>query len=278
MSEFNPREEIPPRILASDLDGTLIPLPGQADNRVALERLRQVRGVGAIGLVFATGRHFESVLEVMASESLPEPDWIVCDVGTSIYHLDGAGEFQPFQPYALHLQELIGNAGRESVEELLRGVTGITLQPAANQREFKISYLAQGDAVDGLAAEINGLLDRRQLAYTCMASVDPFTGNGLLDVLPQGVSKAYALIWLATHADFDPSEVIYAGDSGNDLAALICGFRAIVVANAGNGLAEKVRQSLAGRALQHRIFTASSTATSGVLEGCRYFGLPGTDA
>ena len=95
----------------------------------------------------------------------------------------------------------------------------------------------------------------------------------LLDVLPAQVSKAYALIWLATHADFLPDEVVYAGDSGNDLAALICGFRAIVVANDSEGLADRVAASLEERSLLDRLYLARDQATSGVLEGCRHFGL-----
>jgi sucrose-6-phosphatase len=41
-----------------------------------------------------------------------------------------------------------------------------------------------------------------------MGSLDPFLNCGLLDVLPKGVSKAYALLWLSTHADFKPDEVV----------------------------------------------------------------------
>ena len=106
-----------------------------------------------------------------------------------------------------------------------------------------------------------------------MGSLDPFSNCGLLDVMPAGVSKAYALIWLSTHADFSPDEVIYSGDSGNDYAALVSGFRAIVVANGSEGLAQKVSAALGERRISERLYLAKQTATSGVLEGCRHFGL-----
>jgi hydroxymethylpyrimidine pyrophosphatase-like HAD family hydrolase len=88
------------------------------------------------------------------------------------------------------------------------------------------------------------------------------------------VSKAYALIWLTTHADFTPDDAIYAGDSGNDLAALAAGFHAVVVANASEGLAEKVSALQQERGIPaDRLYAAKAPASSGVLEGCRHFGL-----
>jgi hydroxymethylpyrimidine pyrophosphatase-like HAD family hydrolase len=87
------------------------------------------------------------------------------------------------------------------------------------------------------------------------------------------VSKAYALLWLSTHADLRPDEVIYAGDSGNDYAALVSGFRAIIVANGSDGLEAKVRASLKDRDLENRLYVAKGSASSGVLEGCQHFGL-----
>ena len=107
-----------------------------------------------------------------------------------------------------------------------------------------------------------------------MGSLDPFLDRGLIDVMPGPVSKAYALLWLATHASSAPDEVIYAGDSGNDLAALGAGFRAIVVANASPGLAAKVStlQQERGIPADH-LYQAKGEASSGVLEGCRHYGL-----
>jgi len=127
--------------------------------------------------------------------------------------------------------------------------------------------------VSALVETVNGILERERLPFECMGSLDPFLNCGLLDVLPKGVSKAYALLWLSTHADFKPDEVVFSGDSGNDYAALVSGFRAIVVANASEGLADRVEESLTKRNLVDRLYRANGKATSGVLEGCRFYGL-----
>ncbi len=272
MSFFNPNPRIPPRVLATDLDGTFLPLPENADNESALETFRQARAANRLGLVFATGRHFESVLDAIRRHALPDPDWIVCDVGTSIYRRETAG-FELYAPFAALLAEQTRGIDRGAVERRLAGIDGLALQPPDRQQRFKISYVSTANAAERLAALANRRLKTAGLPYVCLASLDPFHGNGLLDVLPAGASKAAALIWLASHADFVPDEVVFAGDSGNDFAALTCGFRAIVVANARPELADEVRCELARRGLEHRLFQATRPATSGVLEGCRRFGL-----
>ncbi len=272
MDMFNPNAQIPPRVLATDLDGTFIPLPGQSDHSDALERIREACEARRIELVFATGRHFESVLEAIQQHSLPRPDWIVCDVGTSIYRRE-PDRFSRFAPFEDLLAEQTHGVDRGDVESLLADVDDLTLQAPDRQQRFKISCQCAGGDIERLAALIDQRLSDAHLPYTGLASVDPFDGQGLLDVLPAGASKAAALIWLATHADFLPDEVVFAGDSGNDLAALTCGFRAIVVANAAKGLAERVERALLERGLSDRCFRATRSATSGVLEGARHFGL-----
>ena len=272
MQVFNPNPGIPPRVLATDLDGTLIPLPGNDDNLTALEILRQAFQAERLRLVFATGRHLESVLDAMRQHALPTPDWIVCDVGTSIYRR----KQDVFVRFVLYEEMLAGQthgADRVDIERLLIGINGLTLQPSDRQQRFKISYVSSAAGAEQLADLVNRRLAGSHLPFACLTSIDPFHNVGLLDILPVGASKAAALLWLATQAAFSPDEIIFAGDSGNDFAALACGFRAIVVANAPAGLADRVERELNRRHLAHRLFRAAQPATSGVLEGCRHFGL-----
>ncbi|HAV12501.1 MAG TPA: hypothetical protein DCX06_03240, partial [Opitutae bacterium] len=79
MNHFNPQPQIPAKTLATDLDGTLIPLPNNDANVSALADLFKHHESGEINLVYATGRHFESVLEAIEHYTLPTPEWIVCD-------------------------------------------------------------------------------------------------------------------------------------------------------------------------------------------------------
>ncbi len=269
---FNPQSNISPKVLATDLDGTVIPPSQGRDDSESLQAITRPRAIHGFGLIYVTGRPTDSVLEAIEDFDMPRPDWILSDVGTTIHKRAGES-YEPFENYQQHLLERTQQMSRETVEDLLRSVEGMQLQSAPNQKRFKISYECDPDQTDARVAEISHRLAEAKLPFTCLGSLDPFENRGLLDVLPANVSKAYALLWLSTHADFLPDEVIFAGDSGNDLAALSCGFRAIVVSNATDGLADAVRQALLPRGLEDRLYTAKQQATSGVLEGCIHFGL-----
>lgn len=269
MTDFNVELDFPPTQLVTDLDGTFIPLPGHSEHLEALEVFRHQRSASSFGLVFCTGRHFSSTLEAIEEYNLPTPDWIICDVGTSIYKKDESG-FSAYPAYQEHLSARIGAQNRIDVQTLLQPIEHLALQCDAHQGKFKISFECETRHTDALVAEAARRLKESRLPYEVHGSIDPFLDCGLIDVLPRGVSKAYAVTWLATHADFTPDEVIYAGDSGNDLTALTAGFRAILVANHSNGLDLLVKERL-GALSDRLLYSSRKTATSGVLEGCRHF-------
>jgi len=272
MNDFNFQSELSASVLGTDLDGTLIPLVDNEENRRDLQTLSQSLVANGRELIFATGRHFESVFDAIKSYGLPRPGWIVSDVGSSIYHAVD-GRFERFEPYECHLREMVGDIDRKTVTKAFEEIEGLPPQEGESQGTFKISYFCDEELVDVLGSRLSDLCRARNLPFECMASVDPFTNRGLLDLLPNGVSKAYALIWLSTHANFSPSELVYAGDSGNDRAALVAGFRAIAVGNMDEKLAQEIEIEMAENGLSDRFFRASGHATSGVLEGCRHFGL-----
>jgi HAD superfamily hydrolase (TIGR01484 family) len=272
MHHFNGELELPPTHLVTDLDGTFLPLPDHPEHQSALQTFHDIRARQDMGLVFCTGRHFESALSALQEEHLPAPDWIICDVGTSVYQRTASG-FTPFADYQDHLTERVNHQHRSDIETLLNSVAHLSLQVEAHQGPFKISYECETSRLEGIVAEVAALLKESGSSYDVHGSIDPFLDCGLVDILPVGVAKAYAVIWLATHADFTPDEVIYAGDSGNDLTALSAGFRAILVANASPGLEDQVRTALGPRRAEQRLYCATASATAGVLEGCSHFGL-----
>lgn len=120
---------------------------------------------------------------------------------------------------------------------------------------------------------IGKLLDEWSAPYSLIHSIDPFNGDGLIDLLPRGVSKAFALSWWSRHVGISHEAVVYAGDSGNDLAAFTAGYRTIVVGNAARSLCKQVRDSHEQAGWRDLLFVAQAHATSGVLAGCKMFGL-----
>lgn len=267
------------RLLATDLDGTLLPpdvTTRDAPESLALQRLKKSAVDGEIAIVFVTGRHIESVLQVMKTKELPEPEWIICDVGSSIY-VSHQGSYQIVDDYVTHLDHLTGGSTAQSIRDHLRAVDPLTLQEAEKQRRYKLSYYCEAALMADCVMQIEWILRDQRLPYGVVSSIDPFDGRGLIDVLPDCVDKAYALNWWAQWQGLDPQRIVYAGDSGNDYAAFIAGFRGILVGNAEASLAERIRQHHDHTGTSDRIYFAKSIHAAGVLEGCRHFGLISDD-
>jgi len=261
-----------PRVLCTDLDGTLIPLPECDRNQSDLAELREQIAEQNIPLVFVTGRHLEIVEEAIAEHDLPQPDWIICDVGTTICEKSNAA-WSPLTAYAEHLSAICSMLPLPRLREELKGFDTLTLQEEAKQGRFKLSYYVKVSQLERTTREISTWLKARQAPYTLISSVDPFSGDGLIDLLPQGISKAAAVDWWSQHRGYEKQEVVFAGDSGNDLAALVAGYCSIVVGNADPQLAQQVTAAHRQQGWDNRLHLAQSPATSGVLEGGRFFGL-----
>ncbi len=269
---FDFDESVRARVLATDLDGTLIPLPDSQANLQDLRTLGDLLREGDHPLIFATGRSFDSTMEAISSHGLPTPDWIVCDVGSAIYRREDDA-YIAYAPYVSHLRDLVQDFDRARIEQRMATLEGLQLQEAVHQQEFKISFLSPPELLEELVSALEKACREEGLPFSPMGCIDPFDNCGLIDILPIGVNKGYALIWLATHADFDPSEVVFSGDSGNDFAALVCGFRATVVSNASQEVRTRVTGEVDRLGYTERVFYATKAATSGVLEGARHHGL-----
>lgn len=262
-----------PPVLATDLDGTLIPLDGSEDNESDLRKLAQELKRRNATLIFVTGRHLESVEAAMREFDLPQPDWIICDVGTSMFQRDDSGEFQMVSGWTEYQDQLTARRPLSSVRDLLGSFDGLRIQEEEKQGRFKLSYYVDAAQLEELVSRIRRELDRVDAPYTIIHSIDPFNGDGLIDLLPVSVSKAEALTWWSGHTGTSPQNIVFSGDSGNDLAALTAGYRAIVVGNADRTVARQASDAHLAAGWKNRLYLARNSASSGVLEGCRWFGL-----
>ena len=260
-------------VLVTDLDGTLIPLAGCEQHESDLRTLgEELRANDAI-LVFSSGRHFGSVLQAIDQFLLPTPDWIICDVGTSIFRHSAESTFEPLTSYASHLAEIVSGLPIGDLRTLLRDVDGLQFQEDEKQGPFKLSFYTAAETMRDQVQKLLSILNQHRAPYSIVHSIDPFNGDGLIDLLPKGASKAYALAQWCQHVGLPADGVVFAGDSGNDLAALTSGCRAILVGNADRGLARRVAEIHRKNNWPDRLYLADGSATTGVLEGCYRFGV-----
>ncbi|WP_182867327.1 HAD-IIB family hydrolase [Stieleria mannarensis] len=254
--------------LATDLDGTLIPVRQTPEQHAAVKHLGSLVVEHSLQLIFVTGRSFELTFDAMTQFDLPHPASILCDVGSTMWHRSDDGSYQQDLDYQQALLDRMGgwtNAGIQTA--LCERVEWLTPQSPKQQTPLKCSFDFPHDAVVAVREQVAAWITEFDcpLAYTI--SRDPDTGEGLMDILPVDVNKGSAIQWWASRRSIDPASIVFAGDSGNDTAAMTRGFRAVLVGNADEQLRAETRDAMAG---QQMLYLADGHGPEGVRDGLMY--------
>ena len=264
----------PDTLLAADLDGTLIPTIDTPAHRRALSDFRDAvaDAGGSLRIAYVTGRHLELAREGINAWSLPLPDFLMCDVGTSVYRRTGR-HFEADPIFAGEMRAALGGTDAGAVRHALRGLEGLALQDEIQQSDFKASFTFPWSQRSRISESVAAALSESRLPVDLVTSRDPKTGLGLLDVLPAGGAKDRAVLYVARLLNLAPEHVIFAGDSGNDEAALLSGVQGVLVGNASEEVRASVRATAHRLGLSDRIYLASGAVAAGVLEGLAHFGV-----
>ncbi|MDT8342209.1 MAG: HAD-IIB family hydrolase [Longimicrobiales bacterium] len=263
-----------PWLLAADLDGTLIPLDDDARTRAGVQRFRAlVEAKPRLILAYVTGRDRVLAEAGIRATGLPLPDLLATDVGTELYRLSG-DTFRPDPEYADLMRRAMGGVSAERIRALLEAHPGLEAQEAARQRPHKVSFyvdpaLGERPLREGVAP----LLAEAGADVSLVYSRDPVKGVGLLDVLPRGVAKDAAVRFLHDRTGVAEERLVYAGDSGNDRAAMLAGYRVVVVGNAPEPFKRELRRSARELGCAERLYFAREPYAAGVVEGLVHWGL-----
>ncbi len=261
-------------ILASDMDGTVIPFESGEERDAEIHEFnRLVHENQHITLAYVTGRHIELGLEGVAKFKLPMPDVFVCDVGTTIYFQTRA-QWEVDQNYRSELKQVWKGYTGFDIANMLQGVLGLEEQEQERQKEFKRSYYVPKTVDDRkIVREIHDRLGEHGVQSNVIYSVDSIKNIGLVDVLPKIAAKDHALkyLWQTLKLEFD--NVVYAGDSGNDLLAFVSGFNAIIVNNTADAVKKEVRRQALEKLIVQRTYFSGAKYVQGVIEGCYHYQL-----
>jgi len=232
-------------ILATDLDGTFL-----AGDAAARHRLYQLVTMHQdVDLIFVTGRGLESVMPLLADPTIPQPKYIICDVGATI--VEGS-TLQPVQPIQSHIEQRW--PGEHAVERVMADHPAFTRQDVPQQR--RCSYYCDPEALTPALHQLAEELDCDVL----------YSADRYLDFLPKGVNKGSTLHALVQHLGVDPKTVLVAGDTLNDLSMYQLGFPAVCVGRSEPALLE------ATQGLDH-VLHARSAGCAGILEAIGHFQL-----
>jgi HAD superfamily hydrolase (TIGR01484 family) len=248
-------------LICTDLDRTLLPNGRQPESPGARATFTRLVSRPEVTLAYVSGRHRELVEDAIRDYQLPLPDWVIGDVGTTIYQVR-TGEWLHWSEWEQDIATDWRGLTANDLRPLFTDLPSLRLQEEAKQNRYKLSYyLPLQTDIDALQGEMTRRLNALKVAASLIYSVDEASSTGLLDVLPARATKLHAVEFLMQHQGFDYSNTVFAGDSGNDLPVLASAIQSVLVANADGEVVEQAKT----QALQQRTMAAFYLAQGGFL-------------
>ncbi len=265
-------------LLCTDMDRTVIPNGPQPEHPEARKRFAAFCRRPDVTLAYVTGRHRALVRDAIREYALPEPDFAITDVGTVIYRVTD-GTWEAWDAWAEEISRAWNGKTHADIVALLGDLPHLTLQEPDKQNTHKVSfYLSASAHPEDLMARMQERLAREGVEAGLIWSVDESEDVGLLDVLPRDATKRHAVEFLQRELRYSPDEVVFAGDSGNDLPVMESVLPSVLVANASDEVKERARV-LAQRSDDPEAFyiarggvlNMNGNYCAGVLEGVWHF-------
>lgn len=232
------------KLVCTDLDRTLLPNGEQPESPHARPILWHLLSTHSIALAYVSGRDLPRVLEAISDFDLPTPDVIVADVGTSVYTRDGDGWTLSADWESVTAEDWNG-LDTSGVKTILNGVDGLRSQEDNRQSLYKRSYYFSESVDESLLRQnVEACLAGHGVRASIVISHDPEKAVGLLDVLPQSATKREAVNYLRSMYKLPAADVMFAGDSGNDVFAICAEQPGVLVANADVATRVEVQNNL----------------------------------
>lgn len=265
-------------LLCTDLDRTIIPNGYQPEHPEAREQFRQLCALPEITLVYVTGRHQQLVRQAIEQYALPSPDFAITDVGTRIYRLDQT-EWHELLPWQEQIAADWRGKTHHQLQRALSSNQELQLQEQSKQNDFKLSYYLPLDAErEKILKQVEQQLIELDVAASLIWSIDEAEQIGLLDVLPRNATKLHGIEFLQHQLGYPREQLLFAGDSGNDLQVLASPIRSILVANAEQQIKQQAQQLAEQNDCLESLYLAQQNSfplggnySAGVLQGVVFF-------
>ncbi|MGO8758376.1 MAG: HAD family hydrolase [Terracidiphilus sp.] len=250
----------PVRLVAIDMDGTLLPALAHAIGERNARALRAAQQAG-IMVAIATGRRPAYTVPLLEGLGLRADTPILASNGAVTSNLAGetidrchmdarvarglCGLFRPFGSVVFTFDR--PGRGELVVEDLDLAHRSIALWVEANRNAIEIVKpleLALSDGNDPIQGMVAGGIEKMKAAEKalkasewqtqceCVRTEYPARDLSILDLLPPGISKGWALERLAARLGVDRKETMAIGDNWNDADMLEWAGQGIVMANA----------------------------------------------
>lgn len=267
-----------PLLICTDLDRTLLPNGAQPESPQARSLFSRIAQRKEVDLAYVTGRHLQLVQDAITEYELPQPDYILSDVGTSIY-LNLEGHWKLWQDWLDEIAPCWNNYQHHQLAAKFSDIAELQLQEDVKQNQYKLSYYVSLD-VDhqALIQVMQHRCTQLGIDASLVWSIDEATHIGLLDLIPAIATKLHAIEYLIKHKQYRIDTTLFAGDSGNDLAVLSSRILSVVVANASDNIKQQSISLSQAHANTSAIYIAqgnfmdmNGNYSAGILEGLAHY-------
>lgn len=265
-------------LLCTDLDRTLLPNGTQPESPQARHWFTRLAALPQVTLVYVTGRHLALVEKAVEEYGLPQPHFMITDVGSTILE-----NHEHAWRVDERWQQVLGadwkGKSGDDLAVLFADCPSLRLQEKEKQSVHKLSYYVPLEQEQGqLLGQMELRMTRLGIRARLVHSIDEQAGTALLDVLPAAAGKYQAIDYLMKGQGFDIMDTVFSGDSGNDLDVLASPVPSVLVANA----TDEVRDSAGKLACERGNSAALDFAgggyrgmngnySAGILEGVMHF-------
>ncbi len=264
-------------LLCTDMDRTLIPNGLAIESKFARSRFNDFVVAPEITLVYVTGRDKGLVIQAMDDYDLPFPDYAITDVGTKIYKIENQ-KWHEIQDWTQQINVDWQGKSITDIQNRLTNIADLTLQESEKQNHHKLSYYVDLTCnKQSLLKTIDVILCQAGIAANVIWSVDDEMKVGLLDILPKSANKLHAVTFLQQRLHYKSEEILFAGDSGNDLDVMSSIIPSVLVANASDDIREMARKLADKSGNSARLYCANGhkgmngNYAAGILEGVWHF-------
>ncbi len=262
-----------PLLLCTDLDRTLIPNGPQPESPAARERFRRLVRCDDVTLVYVSGRHRALIEQAIAEFDLPQPDYAIADVGSTLYQIDSSG-WRQWDRWDAQIAPDWRGLSHDALHALLSDFPALKLQEPEKQNRHKLSYyVSLEDNSQQLMGQMDEKLRQAGIKANLIWSIDELAHVGLLDILPASANKLHAIHFLMRKTSFSLENTVFAGDSGNDLDVLLSDIPAVLVANA-DAMIKASLETAPQDDLYHaqgNYLGMNGNYSAGILEGVAHF-------
>jgi Cof subfamily protein (haloacid dehalogenase superfamily) len=250
----------PVRLVAIDMDGTLLPARTQKVSERNAQALRAAQAAG-VTVAIATGRRTAFTVPLLQGLGLRADTPLITSNGAVLCTLGGQtivrchmnarvarGLCSVLRPFGL-VVFTFDRPGRGALvlEDLKKANGRLAIWIEANRdaievvKPLEMALVDGDDPIQGMAA---GSVDQMRQAENALMASEwredcdgirteyPARDLSILDLLPHGISKGWALEQLAGRLGVDPKETMAIGDNWNDVRMLEWAGQGVMMANA----------------------------------------------